>query len=69
VLTPAAEVGPALVLTLRGPLGTDLASLADTVRDGLPTGVTLEDRQRRRRGPPSLSLTYAVSPCSASHSW
>lgn len=38
-----AEVGASLVLTLRGPLGTDLSSLADTLRDRLPAGVTLED--------------------------
>ena len=35
-------VGTSLVLTLRGPVGMDLGSLAGTLRDGLPPGVTLE---------------------------
>lgn len=37
------EVGASLVLTLRGPAGTDLASLADTLRERLPAGVVLEE--------------------------
>ncbi len=36
--------GVSLALTLRGPAGTDLGSVADVLREHLPKGVVLEDR-------------------------
>lgn len=41
---PATPVGASLALTLRGPTGADLESLASLLRERLPAGVTLEGR-------------------------
>jgi len=43
-VTPAAVPGLSLALTLRAPEGTDLESVADSLREHLPAGVVLEDR-------------------------